>query len=530
MTKSRKSKEGHIAKYPFPESLLIVCGNIFCIYIAFTIMQILFLDDGYNPAPLEAENISLIAFIAAVTIAMLLVISRGDKRAGTLSERKFYLVLIFCYGAIYVIQLFISPHIAVKSGWDVRVIFSNAEALAYGVRDGVDIYYFSTYPNNLLLVYTVALFLKLGLLLHGEGAYAVVLAILAAITCLSGMLTSFCVYKITDSRPAAIVSVAVAGLMVCLSPWMTIPYSDTIGLLFPISGVFCLLYIKPYWAKYFFFAFICFIGYLYKPTVVILFIAFMLVKLFKAAGKTIKREPDLKKWSKVLLSMLAALLCVAAINDGVKALNSSPMEEEKQMGLFHYLMMGLNRESGGMYSESDVAFSEHFDTREERSKANLQEVAYRLKEMGIKGTIELALRKNNYNYNDGTFGWGKEGNFYYEILPDSSRAAEFLRAIFFTNEMGQYNWIYSKIMQVVWMSILVSIIFCLNIPYKGDVYRILTLALLGLSIFLLIFECRARYLFLYVPIYILLASMGLANASKALRRLNTKEKKRENET
>lgn len=528
MRKARKSIDNYETKYRFPGNMPIIFGKLFYIYIAFTILQMILSKNDYNLAHLGKSNIVLFPFAVAIVVVAILVIRRNETGIlSNLSNRKVYLVIILCYGIIYVIQLLISPHIAVKSGWDVRVIFGNAEALAYGVRDGVDIYYFSTYPNNMLLVYTVALFLKVGLMIHGEGAYAVLLAILAAISCLSGLLTSLCVYKLTENRPATFISIVIAGVMVCLSPWMTIPYSDTIGLLFPISGLFCLLYIKPYWVKYFSFTFACFLGYLYKPTVAILFIAFMLVKICTVVVKTRNREANFRQWGTAIASVLVALLCVLAINESVQALNSSPMEKEKQMGMSHYLMMGLNNESGGMYSASDVSFSESFETREERRVANLQAATQRLKEMGFKGIIELLLRKNISNYNDGTFGWGREGSFYYEILPDNSKTAEVLRSIFFTNEMGTYNWIYASILQILWLSVLLGVSLCFVTTGKGDIYTILPLTLLGLSAFLLIFECRARYVFLYLPVYILLACQGLTNISEKL--VKIKFKKREAE-
>jgi len=42
------------------------------------------------------------------------------------------------------------------------------------------------------------------------------------------------------------------------------------------------------------------------------------------------------------------------------------------------------------------------------------------------------------------------------------------------------------------------------------------LALIGLTIFELLFEARARYLYCYVPLYILLASVGADSARKRI--------------
>jgi len=41
-------------------------------------------------------------------------------------------------------------------------------------------------------------------------------------------------------------------------------------------------------------------------------------------------------------------------------------------------------------------------------------------------------------------------------------------------------------------------------PYQSNIQLILKLCIIGITLFELLFEARARYLYLYVPVYILL--------------------------
>ena len=50
-----------------------------------------------------------------------------------------------------------------------------------------------------------------------------------------------------------------------------------------------------------------------------------------------------------------------------------------------------------------------------------------------------------------------------------------------------------------------------GIKDKKDKNSILYLSIIGITLFLTIFECRARYLYCYSPIFITLSMIGLNN-------------------
>mgnify|MGYP001675817172 CR=1 FL=1 len=76
---------------------------------------------------------------------------------------------------------------------------------------------------------------------------------------------------------------------------------------------------------------------------------------------------------------------------------------------------------------------------------------------------------------------------------------------------GKYNVIYTQFVQCLWIGILVFNMF----SYKDSKFTkvaIIILGILGLYIFETIFEARSRYIFVYVPLYILIGVMGIKNS------------------
>lgn len=173
----------------------------------------------------------------------------------------------------------------------------------------------------------------------------------------------------------------------------------------------------------------------------------------------------------------------------------------------HFLMMGLNTKTEGGYCYEDVKFSYKLSDIETRERENLRMVRKRLKEMKPEGFIKLMVRKNLKNYNDGTFYWMREGNDT-EPPENNSKAAKSLRNLYYKNG-GNYQ-TFAKTEQIIWLFVLISIIFSFLFNKRTlSAESLISLSLMGVSIFLLLFECRARYLFLFSPLYLILAATGI---------------------
>lgn len=115
------------------------------------------------------------------------------------------------------------------------------------------------------------------------------------------------------------------------------------------------------------------------------------------------------------------------------------------------------------------------------------------------------------NYYNGTFAWAAEGTFFSEIFNQKNTPiCDFLRSLYYTRDyasIGKYYILWSNFEQMLWITILFFNVFSYSAP-KNNAIRVIMLSLLGLTIFELIFEARARYLFIFSPLFIVLALYG----------------------
>lgn len=193
------------------------------------------------------------------------------------------------------------------------------------------------------------------------------------------------------------------------------------------------------------------------------------------------------------------------------------LDNDMTIGWQHFLMMGVNAESQGTYSVDDYNFTESFKSNRERNAADLEEAKRRVKELGIKGMIRHLNRKQMVNYGDGTFFWGGEGNFFAGD-PEwaNNRFSGFVRSLI--RPEGEWYAKLASFEQCIWSGILFFMLFTifykdrlLSISENENIVLVMILSVIGLTIFELLFESRARYLFCYAPIYCILGALGVGN-------------------
>ena len=245
---------------------------------------------------------------------------------------------------------------------------------------------------------------------------------------------------------------------------------------------------------------ICLIGYFVKPTVIIVMIAIVIIEFLNL---------DLKIQWKKILKCLFCCLCAVGMSFGIKniMISSTGFVQEKnlEMPLTHFMMMGLNPKSKGVYSRDDYNYSMSFLTKEERTEGNIKMIKERLSDYGVSGYMKLLICKNMSNYNDGTFSWEQEGGFHFPGSQPNTWTNQLLANFYYAN--GDYYQCYLVITQIIWM--LVLVLSVLAYLCKRKECSVIILSIFGLSLFLLLFECRSRYLFLYLPLFMVLAGVGL---------------------
>ena len=111
---------------------------------------------------------------------------------------------------------------------------------------------------------------------------------------------------------------------------------------------------------------------------------------------------------------------------------------------------------------------------------------------------------------DGTFAWADEGRFWAVLHGDGGCAASYYGVGSFSSaDDGTANSkLFQGVSQAAWLMVLcgMALGFLRKKTERGELTAYLALA--ALAIFLMIFECRARYLYLYAPFFVMLGVAG----------------------
>lgn len=408
--------------------------------------------------------------------------------------------------------------------------------------------YYSRYANNLFLTYIFLNIYKLGKVIGIYNGYFLLLFIQSIIFSLGGYL----IYKIADMyfkeryKIYSVCTWIIYMMVVGLSPHIVLTYSDGIGMFLSLLLTYIIFKLEDRkilknnkeiirnkilkTILILFFTNLTIISYYIKPQIIIISIAYGIIKLaniiisiikkYIIKLKTIKSKKILDNKNKIQINIYYIIIILMIILTGYmtytyirKANNNMGInvDKEKRFNITHYAMLGWNTESKGVFTIKDENFSGKYKKLKDREKANIEELKKRITEMGIGGVINQISRKILTNYNDGTFS-GVATFVYirdeYRINGLDNNLSEFLKNVYY--ERGEYNQIYTQIMQCLWISILIFNMFSYN-DSKSRKIAIIILALIGLFLFETIFEARSRYIFVYVPLYIFIGVIGIKN-------------------
>jgi len=421
---------------------------------------------------------------------------------------------------LLIVEVYISYNIFCVCTWDPTTIWYAALARCYRDSDAIQAHawYFSRYPNNLLLLLLESTCLTLN---DNWGIFAGNYNMMSAIIvdCMAISCSCFLVYRVLSlyvDRKFAFGGFVAAVVLCGLSPWMSICYSDSLGIIFPILSFY--LYVKPTksvrfkWIDQILAVCVSCIGYFIKPQCIIILIAIILVDIFNFS-----KAHKLEQLVKPIAFVAIAFICLAVTSGLLKAQYESldvKLDPEQEIGMSHFLMMGMNYSYGGVYSQEDVDYSVSFASCQERTAANIEKCIERLHELGITGYTRLLAAKLLTAFHDGTFAWGMEGNGINIQVVDNlnTYAAPFLKSIFYS--AGDLHEYLKLLEQIAWIAVLLfSCSFGLvkQAEEKKRDLSILMMSIIGLTLFEMLFEVRARYIFIYVPIFCILAALGFEN-------------------
>ena len=427
-------------------------------------------------------------------------------------------IVYFSCLLLFFLQVYAAFNLYFETDWDPKAIMLYARTLM--IEECISPTYFSKYPNNLLFFffefYVFKFNSQFGIFSGSQQVLSIILInyLLNALTCLLVYKTA----SLLTKKRYAFCAYLLAFLNLGLSPWSLICYTDALGLIFPILTLYVFIRpVKHKWLSYALSAIIGTIGYFLKPQCFILLIAVLIIELIYAFKDKSQIKP-------LLLSFLCIVVTFVAMKGGINALcarKNIVLNQEQSYSAAHFFMMGLNEETKGVFSADDMHYSGTFATKAERTEANLQTAASRIQNMGSLGLMKQLARKALCLYNDGTYAWQMEGSFLDNVPePPNTVTAPFLRSIYYPD--GSRYLYFTTFEQFIWLMILLlgaAGLFSSFSHKHAKTLNILWLTWIGLTVFELLFEVRARYLYTNVPLFCVLAAVGIENIRRLFCRI-----------
>ncbi len=367
--------------------------------------------------------------------------------------------------------------------------------------DSVYVTYFSKYGNNYLLTLFFVWFFR-GMDALGVTDLYRAVYILNAVCLVVGCIFSCLIARRIRGGAAA---VKVLVLFVCnpvyyiMTFWV---YSNTLSVPFAMIlfylGV-CLYQIKNPKLKLLLGcigAVVTVLGYQIRPTAIFPVLAFLVGWFFYVIPKLRHRPWNIKK----LAPRIAAFVLMAAIAAGTQIMVSDRCQQafgsvsHANYPLTHWLMMGSHGK--GMYNEADDKFTLTLPD-DKKGPVTRAKTIQNYRNLGVKGTAKLWLKKTATTWGDGWFQMSRR-----------------------LNQMEGYSWVYQHLIggrsfaikyysQCFWLSILLMTVWNL-LRQLGRrtalTYDFLLMTvILGGIVFYLFWEVKSAYAISFLPFFFLLA-------------------------
>lgn len=452
----------------------------------------------------------LMLLAAAVMLVVCPLVHRAETSDTSWFDRYFPLVIVVLSALLLTFEIQVARNCEFYTTWDPNAFIQYLSGDAEGTRD-----YFETYNNQFFLLWVFSGIKALCEMVGFANWHLGLTYGSALIACLCTALCALIVRKLTGSWIWGIVSWFVCAILVGCSPWLLVPYSDSYGILALTIVLFAYVCVRNPWLKGGLIGFFSIVGYCIKPTSLAILGAIVLVEGAHLIRRAISRhrektaqEPSARR-TEALRAVAAVAMCVVGIACAWAlhgaALDVAPYNNpERALSWQHYLMMGTNPDNG-MYDADDNTFSASFDTAAERNAADLAEFRHRVDEMGPAGLLRHWADKTIVNFNDGAFGWDREGKPPTQVEGKDPGLLRFYEVKPYGPQDGG-PWRTS--VQIAWFAVLLGMVagLCNRRPRRELVAALIAVTLLAL--FLMVFECRARYLYLYLPYFIVLGTCG----------------------
>lgn len=426
------------------------------------------------------------------------------------SNRKNYLEIILWILLFVGISL-IGLTLRVTPTWDYGMVHRYAFEW---VKEGKieDLSYFARYPNNNLMLLITASIYKLldflfpsGLEINYIKATIIVNSFLVT---LSIYLTSLSAKQMYGDKFKKI-SIFFLIFLTPIIFYTEIFYTDIIGLFF-ISLLSFILARKINDFNLIdgiLIGIIVAFGFKIKAFILIILIALVIVLLLK---KNLRLKKKLLLIVATCFSFVTVNTLLTITMDKMIGLDEA-MYDQYQFPTSHWIMMSLNPKADGGFVQSDYEETRATDGRKNKDELIEKKLSNRLNQLGKEGLVQhLFYKKIKRTWTVGSMAvddYAQRENVYQTILHE------------FMTKDGNYHLIYYILSQGTHLLMIVLMLggAIISLINSKDELNVLNITIFGLILFLIIWECNSRYLFSFIPFFVL-TSLPMLNSELKLKK------------
>lgn len=338
--------------------------------------------------------------------------------------------------------------------------------------------YFSIYPNQIPLTLFIFFIENIGLNLGFSDPESFMIVYNAFMTSLTLLGVYFIIKRMFNSR------IALMGfLLLAIYPdfYLFIPYYYTDILSLPFGIIGFLLILKADSVRgikanllYLLSGIMFAIGFKLRVVIVILLIAYILVTIFRTRPRTY-----MVKLSLIILSMAATIM---VYTNFIYPEFDITLDSDLKLPATHWIMMGLNKETSGRYTDEDVMYS--------------------LRSKDIKKRIDKRLKNINFDFvvDKLSLVWSS-GN--HDIVSKYANMKTFGVTYNFLNGKNRIFLLYfAQILKVtIYILFLITLVheFMIKNVFRDSKSIVMIVAVFGAILFYLIWEALLRYSFSFLP-------------------------------
>ncbi len=487
------------------ERKMIYCADqfiriIFLILMAAIFIATFFIDKKIdNPYPNTVWFANWVYYVVAFEVGCFVYVLLFKV---SLEDKKYYFIFSLVVVSVAMWQWYVAKWMPDIGGYDFHEVRRAAISLAEG-GTFTGIPYFEESMNNANIAILLSLFYRI------IPNWTWITFLGALCTNFSAAFVALAVKNHTKDNKISLLCLLTGELLIGITWRAFLVYTDNFGMLFVAMTIWLMSVDMDYKIKTCLVVLVISIAVYIKVTNFLLFIACGIYLVIHYVGDN--KKEYLKRFSYTVICFGIALCAVLFIQNSLRN-HYSLVPDENVKDWKYMFMVGQNTDFYGVVNGGDMqlrgSFREEYSSGKEVKNACLQEAVNRIKARGLVGNISFYLCKLDVAYCDG---------YFHNVHSDPYYGDDNLFARIYMPGW-KYYWIYATILQIIWNGIILCLLLgSLMCKNENKISYLYYLMIVGVTLYLMCFEGRSKYLFMFLPVYLAAAGISLDNIKKRMR-------------